>query len=203
MGWQAAADIFGGTTVQPDTVTLDESTTMTIEAFADTILPGEKRSPDDRAVAGVSTGGGAVAAGAVELLLLPASGFAELITGLAPMLDAYATAYAEEHGRTLEDDVPAFVALSFDDRTALVQRLLAPDNPEKSVWVGLAMFSTMAFDSAAQMSTPDALASGHPGLLTIGYARPDPDRLWRFPQFSYGRPLSRIHPNTTSTGSPA
>ena len=28
MGWQAAADTFGGTTVQPDTVTLDESTTI-------------------------------------------------------------------------------------------------------------------------------------------------------------------------------
>jgi hypothetical protein len=176
---------------------------MTIEAFADTILPGEKRTPDDRAVAGVSSGGGAVAAGALDLLLLPASGFAELITGLAPGLDAHATAYAEEHGRVLDDDVPAFVALSFDDRTALVRQLLAPDNPEKSVWVGLAMFSTMAFDSAAHMSTPAALAAGHPGLLTIGFARPDPDQIWRFPEFSYGRPLSRLHPNTTSTGSPA
>ncbi|HYS37141.1 MAG TPA: DUF5987 family protein, partial [Pseudonocardiaceae bacterium] len=41
---------------------------MTLEAWADTIIPGEKRWPDDRAIAGVSTGGGSVAAGAIEVL---------------------------------------------------------------------------------------------------------------------------------------
>jgi hypothetical protein len=165
---------------------LTETATQALEAFADTILPGEKRGPDDRAIAGVSAGGGAVAAGAVALLSHPATGFAEVLGGLAAML--------EGHG---------IVELSFDERTELLRRLLAPDNPERTFWVGLAMFCTMAFDSAPHMSTVDAVASGHPGLATIGYASPDGDGLWRFPAFSYGRPLSRIHPNTTPTGSPA
>lgn len=165
---------------------LTETATQALEAFADTILPGEKRSPGDRAIAGVSEGGGAVAAGAVALLSHPATGFAELLEGLGAMLDAQ-----------------GIVDMSFDERTALLQQLLDPENPERTFWVGLAMFCTMAFDSAPHMSTVDAIANGHPGLTTIGYARPEDDGLWRFPSFSYGRPLSRIHPNTTPTGSPA
>ena len=179
---QAAAAGFHDGAMEP----LTESATQALEAFADTILPGEKRSPDDRAIAGVAEGGGAVAAGAVALLSHPATGFADLLEGLGSMLDA--------HG---------IVDLPFEERTALLQRLLAPDNPERTFWVGLAMFCTMAFDSAPHMSTVDAVTSGHPGLATIGYARPDDDGLWRFPAYSYGRPLSRIHPNTTPTGSPA
>lgn len=179
---QAGAAGFHDGAMEP----LTESATQALEAFADTILPGAKRGPDDRAIAGVSEDGGAVAAGAVALLSHPATGFADLLEGLASMLDA--------HG---------IVDLPFEERTALLQRLLATDNPERTFWVGLAMFCTMAFDSAPHMSTVDAVASGHPGLTTIGYARPDDDGLWRFPAYSYGRPLSRIHPNTTPTGSPA
>nr|WP_237440297.1 DUF5987 family protein [Amycolatopsis rubida] len=48
--------------------------TATLEAFAGTIVPGEKRAPDDRAIAGVSDGPGAVVAGAVELVETPATG---------------------------------------------------------------------------------------------------------------------------------
>ncbi|MET8067907.1 DUF5987 family protein, partial [Micromonospora sp. NPDC005313] len=36
---------------------------MTLEAFADTIIPGERRHATDRAVAGAADGGGAVASG--------------------------------------------------------------------------------------------------------------------------------------------
>jgi hypothetical protein len=56
-----------------------EPQTMTLEAFADTIIPGERRWPGDRAVAGVGTGGGAVAAGAVGLLEDPACGIAGMV----------------------------------------------------------------------------------------------------------------------------
>jgi hypothetical protein len=176
---------------------------MTLEAFADTIVPGEKRSPDDRAIAGAATGGGAVAAGALELLEHEASGFADLLDSLVDMLNAHARGYAGERGLTLDDSVPPFVALDFADRTALIQTLVAPGNPEKELWVGITLFSNMAFDSAAHMGTQEAFAAGHPGLLTIGYSRPDPDGLWRFPRYSYGRPLASLHPNTTPTGSPA
>ncbi|MGW6652338.1 DUF5987 family protein, partial [Streptomyces rubiginosohelvolus] len=55
-------------------VDIGAEATVTLEAYADTIVPGEKRWPGDRAVAGVSTGGGAVTAGALELLRWDATG---------------------------------------------------------------------------------------------------------------------------------
>jgi hypothetical protein len=176
---------------------------MVLEAFADTIIPGEKRHPDDRAVAGAAAGGGAVAAGAVTLLEMPAGGIDTALDALAFALNDYATGYAAERGLALDEDVPPFVALPFADRTALVQRLTRPGHPEQQMWVGLAIFSNMAFDSAAHLSTAEAFAAGHPGLLTIGYARPGADGLYRFPAFSYGRALADLHPHTTTTGSPA
>jgi enediyne biosynthesis protein E8 len=177
--------------------------TMTLEAYADTIIPGEKRSAEDRAIAGVATGGGAVAAGAIELLEWPATGVTEGLSALAQALNGHASAYTEENALELDESLPAFVALPFEHRTALVQRLTAPGHPEKDGWVLLALFSNMAFDSAAHMSTTDAIAAGHPGLLAMGFAKPDPDGLWRFPAYSYGRRLANPHPNTTPSGSPA
>lgn len=189
--------------MQPETLDADPARTMTIEAFADTIIPGEKRSPDDRAIAGAATGGGAVASGAIDLLEQPGGGLAPALDALAVSLNDHASEYAQKRDLDLDDDVPPFVALSFADRTELVQILTAPEHPERQMWVSLALFSNMAFDSAAHLGTLDALAAGHPGLLSIGYFRPDTDGVWRFPQFSYGRQLADIHPNTTTTGSPA
>ncbi|MEO3811053.1 DUF5987 family protein [Sphaerisporangium sp. B11E5] len=181
----------------------EELRTMTLEAFADTIVPGEKRSPGDRAVAGASTGGGAVQAGAIELLEWDATGLTEGLDGFSSALDAHALAYAAERGVTLDETVPPFVALDFAQRTELVRLLTTPGHPEKALWVSLALFSNMAFDSAAHMHTVDALAAGHPGLLALGIEKPGPDGLWRFPEFSYGRELADLHPDTTPSGSPA
>lgn len=176
--------------------------TMTLEAFADTIVPGEKRWPGDRAVAGVAAGGGAVACGALELLRMPATGVTAGLRYLAQAVNGHAEAYAAEHGVVLDEAVPAFVALPYEHRAALVAQLTAPGHPEKDGWVLLALFSNMAFDVAAHLHTADALAAGHPGLLAMGFAAPDPDGLWRFADYSYGRPLSRLHPATTPSGSP-
>lgn len=176
---------------------------MTLEAFADTIIPGEKRFPGDRAIAGAAPGGGAVAAGALELLAWDATGVTEGLDDYVRLLNEHARSYADEHGLALDESVPPFVALSFEHRTALVQRLVSPDHPEKDFWVLLALFSNMAFDSAAHMNTAEAIAAGHPGLIAMGIAKPDSDGLWRFPAFSYGRPLARLHPDTTPSGSPA
>ncbi|MEU6024725.1 DUF5987 family protein [Micromonospora sp. NPDC048871] len=189
--------------MQPDNSERDPERTQVLEAFADTIIPGEKRFPGDRTVAGVAAGGGAVAAGAIELLEDPAGGLAEGLDSLAFALNEHAGQYASDHGLTLDPTVPPFVALSFEHRTALVSILTRPDHPEKQMWVGLALFSNMAFDSAAHLSTPEALAAGHPGLLTIGYELPQEDGIWRFDSFSYGRELADLHPDTTATGSPA
>jgi hypothetical protein len=141
--------------------------------------------------------------GAVELLEQPGGGLATALDALALALNDHAAEYAAERGLDLDDEVPPFVALAFEHRTALVQLLTAPEHAEKQMWVGLALFSNMAFDSAAHLNTSEALAQGHPGLLSIGYFRPDDDGLFRFPEFSYGRKLADIHPDTTATGSPA
>ncbi|GAA4690321.1 DUF5987 family protein [Phytohabitans rumicis] len=189
--------------MQPDNHDVDPARTATIEAYADTVVPGAKRSPDDRAVAGAALGGGAVAAGAVELLEQPGGGLAEALDSMVYTLNDHAAGYATAHGLALDDGVPAFVALPFEHRTALVLELTAPEHPEKQMWVALALFSNMAFDSAAHLTTADAFANRHPGLLTIGYFPPDADGLFRFPQYSYGRALAPLHPQTTVTGDPA
>lgn len=183
--------------------TVQDTDVMTLEAFADTIVPGEKRSPDDRAIAGVSTGGGAVAAGAMELLNTPATGVTPLLEYLVAGLNEHAREYAAGRGLPLDETVPAFVALPFEHRTALVHRLVGPQDPEREAWVGLVLFANMAFDSAAHLHTSEAIAAGHPGLAAMGFSSPDSDGLWRFPSYSYGRPLARLHPDTTPSGSPA
>ena len=187
----------------PHTSDLTGDQVLTLEAFADTILPGEKRTPDDTAVAGVSDGPGAVAAGALELLCTPATGLTESLPLLADLLDGHATAHAEAHGLSLPAGGPAFVALPFEHRTRLVARLTAPGHPEKEGWVGLALFCNMAFDSAAHLHTVDAIAAGHPGLAAMGFYDPGDDGLWRFPGYSYGGTPAAPHPSTTASGSPA
>jgi len=180
-----------------------EYRTMTLEAFADTIIPGEKRAPDDRAIAGASTGPGAVEAGAIELLETPATGISDGLDNYVTALNEHAQAHAAAQGRALDATLPPFVALPFEHRTAVVSALTGPGHPEKELWILLALFSNMAFDTAAHMHTADAIAAGHPFFTSMGFALPDADGLWRFPDFSYGRPLARTHPDTTPTGSPA
>ncbi|MBB5856010.1 DUF5987 family protein [Amycolatopsis umgeniensis] len=175
----------------------------TLEAYADTIVPGEKRFPDDHAIAGASAGPGAVVAGALELLHTEATGVTVGLPYLAQSLNDHAKVYAKEHDLTLDETLPSFVALSFVDRTALVRQLTAPGHPEKDGWVSLALFCNMSFDSAAHKHTAEAIAEGHPGLLAMGYTAPDEDGLWRFPKFSYRRELAQLHPDTTPSGSPA
>jgi hypothetical protein len=176
---------------------------MTLEAFADTIIPGQKRGPWDVAVAGVVDGGGAVAAGAVPLLEGPEGGLAPMLGLIAAGLNGHAMAYAREHGLTPGDAAPPFVALPYPHRAALVRELTAPGHPEREMWTGVAIFSYMAFDSAAHMHTADAVAAGHPGLTMLRFANPEPDGLWRFADHSYGRALAPLHPDTTPSGSPA
>ncbi|WP_344662124.1 DUF5987 family protein [Catenulispora subtropica] len=175
---------------------------MTLEAFADTIVPGEKRWPGDRAVAGISPGGGAVAAGAVDLMRTEAGGMASSLPDLVKALNQHAEGHAERNRLSLDPAVPPFVALPARDRATLVADLVRPGHPEKFLWVGLAIFSNMAFDTGAHLSTTQAMDAGHPGLAALGYTRPDGDGLWRFPDFSYRRTLAKLHPGTTATGSP-
>src|SRR5690606_29695148 len=122
---------------------------------------------------------------------------------LAESLNDHADLYAQQHNVPLDPAWPGFVGLPFDDRAALVHNLTSPGHPQKDHWVGLALFCIMAFDTAAHLSTPEALADGHPGLTTIGLAAPTADGRWSFPSYSYGRKLAALHPQTTRSGSPA
>jgi hypothetical protein len=161
-----------------------------------------KRHPDDRAIAGVCDDPGSVEAGAMELLCTPATGVTAGLAPLSDILNVRATDYAERVGLTLDTDVPAFVALDYDDRAALILELTKWGNPERDGWVLLCMFSNMAYDSAAHRSTAEALADGHPGLLAMGFAKPEEDGLWRFADYGYGRELAKRHASTTESGSP-
>lgn len=189
--------------MQPEATEEERVMNLTLEAYADTILPGEKRFPEDRAIAGAAPGPGAVAAGALDLLNFDATGVTAGLPYLAQSLNDHAKSYAGEVELELDQDVPPFVALPYVHRRELVNRLTTPGHPEKDGWVSLALFCNMAFDSAAHLHTAEAIRDGHPGLLALGYTAPDADGFWRFPKYGYGRKLAEIHPDTTPSGSPA
>lgn len=178
-------------------------TTQTLGAFADTLIPGERRFAGDVVVAGAVTGPGAVQAGVVDLLNSPELPVAPLLPAIATLLDARAVAYAALRLILLPLTRPPFVGLSFSDRTALVGGLFGPDDPDRPIWQVLSLLVGLAFDTAGQQDTVQALAQGHPGLEWLRFPGPNPDGLWRFPDFSYGRPLAVLHPDTTASGSPA
>lgn len=182
---------------------LDEAAIATLEAFADTIVPGEKRSATDRAIAGATDGPGAVQAGALTLLLLPETGVAAALPQVVAGLNAYATGLAAGQGIRLDPEVAPFVALDFASRTAIVQQLTTPGQPGQGDWTTLALIVSLAFDDASFMPTAEAIRTGHPGVTTLGLPKPDSDGLWRFTEYSYGRQLAHPHPTTTPKGSPA
>lgn len=194
-------EVHGGSVSQPGDHEERTARTLTLEAFADTIIPGKKRWPGDRAIAGLSKDGGAVQAGALAILETPEGGMAPALDDVVTALNQHADRYRERARLDQDDSVPAFVSLPAQHRVALIEELTAPGHQEKELWTGLALFCYMAFDSAAHMHTAEAMAQGHPGLTAMRYAAPDEDGLWRFPDYSYKRPLARLHPDTTATGS--
>lgn len=175
----------------------------TLEAWSDTIVPGEKRSVDDLAVAGATDGPGAVQAGALDLMRFEPVGLEPVLPALVATLNAEASRYAAGAGLLLEPAVAPFVALPFEHRTALALELLDSARPDQLLWFALAAVATLAFHTAAHLSTAEAVRAGHPGLAWIDFPPPDADGLWRYPEFSYGRRLAAPHPRTTRSGSPA
>jgi hypothetical protein len=172
----------------------------TLEAWADTIVPGQKRAATDRAIAGACAGPGAVQAGAWDLMNDPEVGIQPALPLVATMLNGEATDYAVANGVPLRLTDPPFVALPFADRTVLALQLLDPSRSDQLLWYALAAIAMLAFHTAGQLDTATAVREGHPGLAWIGFPMPDADGLWRFPQFSYRRTLASLHPATTSTG---
>lgn len=184
------------------TSTLGSWNTQTLEAFADTLIPGQRRYVGDVSIAGAVTGPGAVQAGAIHVLTSPQLPLAPWLPGIAGLLDARALAWATTRLLFLPPTRPAFVGLPFRQRTALVTGLFDPDDTDRPVWQVMALLVGLAFDTATHQTTAAALANGHPGLAWLGFPAPEADGLWRFPQHSYNRPLADLHPHTTASGSP-
>lgn len=195
----AAAVAPGSTAATP----LDPGTVQTLEAYADTIVPGQPRFPGDYAVPGAAPGPSAAAAGAIIAYQMPEVGVAPELVGIAQLINGRAQQYAGANNITLNPSLPPFVALSFGDRTVLAGQMLAAGDPMQNISVLLATFANWTFDMACYEHTADAIATGHPGLAWLGFPAPGSDGLWRFPAFSYGRQLAAVNPNTTSSGSPA
>ena len=204
VAWQAApwADKLVALAGAPGGTSSDAATT-TLEAFADTLIPGQKRFDGDYAIAGVARGPGAVQAGAVDLMWFPQAAIGPALPALATTLDARATTYALQHRLALDPTLPPFVALSFAGRTRLLLALLDPSAQDYLAWWALAAMPFLAFHTAAHLPTAYAVRHGHAGLRWIRFPQPDRDGLWRFPHFSYRRRLARSHPRTTRRGNPA
>ena len=169
--------------------------TQTLEAYADTLIPGEKRFPDDRAIAGVVTGPGAVQGGAIAMMTFAPIGLSPLLPFLALGVNLAAVLYAVSQKIVLDPTVPPFVSLDFASRTALMIQLLDPSNKNQGPFAGLAAFAFVAYNTAGYLSTVEAISEGHPGLTAIGFPPPNSDGKWRFPEFSYQQVLAKPHPH--------
>lgn len=202
VAWQAAPWPLRLRDGQAQALPGDPITVATLEAFADTLIPGEKRSPVDRAIAGAAVGAGAVQAGALDTLTFPASGTGPLLPAMAAGLNTRATAYAASHAILLDPTVPPLVSLDFAQRSDFLVELLDGTDPDQVVWFALAGLVFIAYHTAAHLHLADATRNGHPGLAALRFPAPDADDLYRHPEFSYRRVLARKH-RRTRRGSPA
>ena len=157
-------------------------TDATLQAFADTMVPGRKVAVDvlggaidPRAIAGVDAQPGAVEAGALELYHHPEVGFDALE---APFL-ADLTARSLPRGGD-------FLDLPWDARVQVCIAGLDFSNPDRVIWEAAAAVPFTAFCAAAlipEQSGPRAVGyevMGLPGVAPRGYR-----------DFSYRRRLSR------------
>ncbi|MDX6666629.1 MAG: hypothetical protein QOK04_9, partial [Solirubrobacteraceae bacterium] len=153
----------------------------TLQAFADTIIPGRKADHTDlgdeihpQAIAGVDSLPGAVEADALALYHHPLTGFDALEGPFLAALDAAALAQGGD-----------FLSLPFDRRVATVVGGLSFSNPARVVWEAAAAVPFTVFCAAALIvNASSANASGYrvmglPGVAPHGYS-----------DFSYRRVLA-------------
>src|ERR1700704_5733674 len=154
----------------------------TLQAFADTMIPGRKASKTDlgnpidpRAIAGVDGRPGAVEADVLALFHHPLIGF-DALEG--PFLSDLA-ARSLQHGGE-------FVSMGFDDRVKVCIDGLAFSNPTRLLWEAAAAVPFTAFCAAALIPEQTAAKAvgyrvmGLPGVAPAGYA-----------DYSYRRRLAR------------
>jgi hypothetical protein len=153
----------------------------TLQAFADTILPGRKAARTDLgdpidplAIAGVDAEPGAVEADALRTFHDPLVGF-----------DALAPAFlADLNSRAVAQGDP-FLTLDYDRRVAVVLTGLSFDNPERTLWEAAAAVPFTAFCAAAEH--PTGTSANASGYRVMGYPGAAPDG---YRGASYGRRLA-------------
>lgn len=154
----------------------------TLQAFADTMIPGRKadrtdlgNAIDPKAIAGVHPEPGAVQADALLLFHDPRIGFDSL---QAPFLAELETRSLTRGGQ--------FLDLPFDERVSVCIDGCSASNASVVVWEAAAAVAFAAFLAAAtqENATIDTASGlqvmGHPGTAPNGYA-----------DFSYARKLAR------------
>src|SRR5947207_1491793 len=156
----------------------------TLQAFADTMVPGRKASHTDlgdpidaRAIAGVDPLPGAVEADSLRLYHDPLIGFDALE---APFL-------ADLSARALAVGGGAFLLLPFQQRVQTVLSGLDFGNPTRTLWEAAAAVPFTAFCGAGEHAI--ATSENASGYRVMGYPGAAPDGYQR--DYSYGRPLSR------------
>jgi hypothetical protein len=161
----------------------------TLQAFADTLIPGKKATRTDlgneihpKAIAGAHPEPGAVQADSLLLYPHPLIGFDSVEAAFLADLETRSLLRGGQ-----------FIDLTFAKRVAVCVDGLSPSNPTAQAWelaaaVPFAAFLCSATQKNATIDTASGLqVMGHPGIAPRGYA-----------DFSYRRALSA---ERTSTGS--
>jgi hypothetical protein len=154
----------------------------TLQAFADTMIPGRKATKTDlgnpidpRAIAGVDSRPGAVEADVLALYHHPLIGF-DALEG--PFLTDLA-ARSLQHGGE-------FVSMGFDDRVKVCIDGLAFSNPTRVLWEAAAAVPFTAFCAAALI--PEQTAAKASGYRVMGLPGAAPHG---YRGFSYRKKLSK------------
>jgi hypothetical protein len=153
----------------------------TLQAFADTLLPGRKAAKTDLgdeidplAIAGVDAEPGAVEADALRAFHDPLIGFDALEP---PFL-------ADLNGRALQQGGP-FLLLPYPKRVATVMSGLSFDNPSRVLWEAAAAVPFAAFCAAGEH--PIGTSANASGYRVMGYPGAAPNG---YKGASYRRKLS-------------
>jgi len=156
----------------------------TLQAFADTIIPGRRVAHTDlgdpihpRAIAGVDPLPGAVEADSLRLCHDPLIGFDALE---APFL-------ADLSARALAVGRGPFLLLPFEQRVQTVLAGLDFGNSTRTLWEAAAAVPFEAFCGAGEHAV--GTSENASGYRVMGYPGAAPDGYQR--DYSYGRPLSR------------
>ena len=154
----------------------------TLQAFADTMIPGRKASRTDlgnpidpRAIAGVDGRPGAVEADALALFHHPLIGFDALEGPFLGDLNARALQHGGE-----------FVSMGFDDRVRVCIDGLAFSNQTRVLWEAAAAVPFTAFCAAALI--PEQTAAKASGYRVMGLPGKAPHG---YRGFSYRKKLSK------------